>query len=206
MYIHLKRFLDALFSSMLLVILSPVLIIFIFLILIVMGRPVFFIQVRAGRDKLPFSIYKFRTMNNITSDKNTDKQRLTRLGSFLRKTSIDEWPQLLNILKGDMSFIGPRPLLMEYLPFYNSREISRYKVRPGMTSLAGVKGRSSLTWEEQFEMDACYVETMSFFLDMKIFFRTIPKVLVPADVMVVGRKNPERFDVYRNGLTNRDVS
>jgi lipopolysaccharide/colanic/teichoic acid biosynthesis glycosyltransferase len=136
-------------------------------------------------------------MKQCASDKNSDTQRLTRLGSLLRKCSIDEWPQLVNILKGDMSFIGPRPLLIDYLPYYNSREVLRYKVRPGMTSLAGINGRSNLTWEEQFEMDAYYVENLSFRLDAKIFFKTIPKVLVPADVMVIGRKNQERFDIYR---------
>jgi undecaprenyl phosphate N,N'-diacetylbacillosamine 1-phosphate transferase len=203
MYIYFKRFLDAFFSIMLLIILSPILIILTILIWLVMGRPVFFIQVRAGKDKIPFSIYKYRTMKQFASDKNSDKLRLTRLGSLLRKASIDEWPQLVNILKGDMSFIGPRPLLMDYLPYYNSREVLRYKVRPGMTSLAGINGRSNLTWEEQFEMDAYYFENLSFRLDAKIFFKTIPKVLVPADVMIIGRKNQERFDIYRKNQIER---
>lgn len=199
MYIYIKRLLDILFSIMLLTILSPFLLIVASLIWLVMGRPVFFKQLRAGKDTVPFSILKFRTMKHNATGKKSDKQRLTRLGSVLRKTSIDEWPQLLNILKGDMSFIGPRPLLVDYLPYYNSREILRYNIRPGMTSLAGIKGRSKLTWDEQFEMDAYYVENMSFSLDVKIFFETIPRVLIPADVMVVGRKNQERFDVYRKG-------
>lgn len=168
-----------------------------------MGTPVLFIQERAGKDKMPFSIYKFRTMKQCPFNKESDEQRLTRLGALLRKSSIDEWPQLINILKGDMSFIGPRPLIIDYLPYYNSREELRYKVRPGMTSLAGINGRSRLTWEEQFEMDANYVETISFMLDVKIFFKTIPKILLPSDVMVLGRKNQERFDIYRkNQLRN----
>jgi lipopolysaccharide/colanic/teichoic acid biosynthesis glycosyltransferase len=185
---------------------SPLLVIIPILIWLVMGKPVFFTQVRAGKNKIPFSIFKFRTMKQDTSGNNSDKQRLTGLGTILRKASIDEWPQLLNILKGDMSFIGPRPLLVDYLPYYNSREILRYKIRPGMTSLAGINGRSNLTWEEQFEMDAYYVENMSFRLDAKILFKTIPKVLMPADVMVVGRKNHERFDIYRRKQTENDKS
>lgn len=143
-------------------------------------------------------------MANSNDARLSDRQRLTKLGAILRKTSIDELPQLGNILKGDMSFIGPRPLLAEYLPYYNKREILRHKVRPGMSSLAGIKGRSNLTWEEQFELDACYVENLSFFLDLEIFFKTIPKVLGSADVMVVGRKNQDRFDVYRTKQLNLD--
>ena len=204
MYSYIKRLFDILFSIILLIVLFPILVIVTILIRLVMGRPVFFSQVRAGKDKIPFIIFKFRTMKQDTSGINSDIQRLTGLGSILRKTSIDEWPQLLNILKGDMSFIGPRPLLIDYLPYYNFREILRYKIRPGMTSLAGINGRSHLTWEEQFEMDVYYVENISFLLDAKIIFKTIPKVLMPADVMVVGRKNHERFDVYRRKQTEKD--
>lgn len=197
MYKYFKRFLDILFSLLLLLLLSPVLVLVAFMIRLSMGKPVFFRQERIGMNNLPFSIIKFRTMANSTAAKLSDRQRLTKLGAILRKTSIDELPQLGNILKGDMSFIGPRPLLREYLPYYDQHEILRHKVRPGMTSLAGIKGRSNLTWEEQFELDVCYVENLSFFLDLEIFFKTIPKVLVSADVMVVGRKNQDRFDVYR---------
>lgn len=197
MYKYFKRFLDILFSLLLLLLLSPVLVLVAFMIRLSMGKPVFFRQERIGMNNLPFSIIKFRTMANSTAARLSDRQRLTKLGAILRKTSTDELPQLGNILKGDMSFIGPRPLLREYLPYYDQHEILRHKVRPGMTSLAGIKGRSNLTWEEQFELDVCYVENLSFFLDLEIFFKTIPKVLVSADVMVVGRKNQDRFDVYR---------
>ena len=197
MYKYFKRFLDILFSLLLLLLLSPVLVLVAFMIRLSMGKPVFFRQERIGMNNLPFSIIKFRTMANSTAAKLSDRQRLTKLGAILRKTSTDELPQLGNILKGDLSFIGPRPLLGEYLPYYDQREILRHKVRPGMSSLAGIKGRSNLTWEEQFELDVYYVENLSFFLDLEIFFKTIPKVLVSADVMVVGRKNQDRFDVYR---------
>jgi len=197
MYKYFKRFLDILFSLLLLLLLSPVLVLVAFMIRISMGKPVFFRQERIGMNNLPFSIIKFRTMANSTAARLSDRQRLTKLGAILRKTSTDELPQLGNILKGDMSFIGPRPLLREYLPYYDQHEILRHKVRPGMTSLAGIKGRSNLTWEEQFELDVYYVENLSFFLDLEIFFKTIPKVLGSAGVMVVGRKNQDRFDVYR---------
>ena len=197
MYKYFKRFLDILFSLLLLLLLSPVLVLVAFMIRISMGKPVFFRQERIGMNNLPFSIIKFRTMANSTAARLSDRQRLTKLGAILRKTSTDELPQLGNILKGDMSFIGPRPLLGEYLPYYDQREILRHKVRPGMSSLAGIKGRSNLTWEDQFELDVYYVENLSFFLDLEIFFKTIPKVLGSAGVMVVGRKNQDRFDVYR---------
>jgi undecaprenyl phosphate N,N'-diacetylbacillosamine 1-phosphate transferase len=136
-------------------------------------------------------------MKNNVAGNLSDRQRLTKLGAFIRKASIDELPQVINILKGDMSFIGPRPLLVDYLPYYNSREILRHNIRPGMSSLAGVNGRSNLTWEQQFEMDVFYVENLSFKLDVNIFFKTIPKVLGSADLMVVGRKDQDSFDVYR---------
>ena len=162
-----------------------------------MGRPVFFTQTRVGRDNKAFLIIKFRTMRANSSGNNSDLQRLTKLGAFLRKYSIDEFPQLLNILKGDMSFIGPRPLLEDYLPFFTKREIIRHNVRPGMSGLAQVSGRSNVTWDNQFEMDAVYVERISFLLDLKILFKTIPKVMGSIDMMVTGRIDLDKFDVHR---------
>jgi undecaprenyl phosphate N,N'-diacetylbacillosamine 1-phosphate transferase len=197
MYIHLKRFLDILFSFLLLIILLPLLAVIALLIRLSMGKPIFFRQQRIGKDNLQFSIIKFRTMRNNIAGNLSDRQRLTKLGAIIRKASIDELPQIINILKGDMSFIGPRPLLVDYLPYYNSREILRHKIRPGMSSLAGVNGRSNLTWEEQFEMDVFYVEKLSFKLDVNIFFKTVPKVIGSADLMVIGRKDQDRFDIYR---------
>jgi len=136
-------------------------------------------------------------MSTITSGNLSDRERLTKIGAILRKTSLDELPQVINILKGEMSFIGPRPLLPDYIPYYTSREILRHNLKPGMSSFAGINGRGKLTWEEQFEMDVYYVEHLSFLLDLNIFFRTIPKVMGSDGAMIVGRNNPGRFDVYR---------
>lgn len=204
MYIYFKRFFDLIFSVLLLIILSPLLLMVALLILFSMGRPIFFKQLRIGKDNSSFFIIKFRTMRNITITNLSDKQRLTKLGAILRKASIDEFPQIINILKGEMSFIGPRPLLKDYLPYYNHREMLRHKIRPGMSSLAGINGRSNLTWEEQFEIDAYYVENLSFCLDIKIFFKTIPKVLSSADMMVIGRIDQDRFDIHRQKQINSE--
>lgn len=193
----LKRLLDIIFSTTLIILLSPLLMLVGVLIWIKMGTPVIFRQIRIGKNNKEFTIMKFRTMSNKSEGINTDSQRLTKLGAFLRKLSIDEFPQLFNIFKGDMSFIGPRPLLKKYIPYYNDREIKRHEVRPGMTSLAGVKGRSFLTWEEQFEYDVEYVENLTLKMDLLIFIKTIPKVLGSKDMMVVGRKDIESFDIHR---------
>ena len=194
---YIKRMLDIIFSLVLIILLSPLLLIIAVLIRIKMGYPILFSQERVGKDTNLFTIYKFRTMKKEGHGDNSDVNRLTELGKFFRKLSFDEFPQLFNILKGDMSFIGPRPLLRKYIPYYNKREIRRHDVRPGMTSLAGVKGRSNLLWDEQFEYDVKYVENLSFKLDLYIFLQTIPKVLRSTNMMVVGRKNTESFDVYR---------
>lgn len=162
-----------------------------------MKRPVIFKQVRLGGNNMLFTIYKFRTLTNKTDINLSEKRRLTRLGALLRKFSIDEYPQLFNILLGHMSFIGPRPLLPEYLPYYTHRETIRHNVRPGMSGLAQVNGRSNLTWDEQLELDAQYVKNLSFQLDVKIFFKTIPKVLRSADMQIIGRKDKDRFDTHR---------
>jgi lipopolysaccharide/colanic/teichoic acid biosynthesis glycosyltransferase len=197
MYLLIKRFFDILFSILLLAILFPLMLIISILILSLMGSPVFFRQLRIGKNNAPFSIFKFRTMTNKTVEIMSDKQRLTSLGRLLRKTSIDEYPQLFNIFLGHMSLIGPRPLLEEYIPYYNSREITRHKVRPGMSGLAQISGRSNLTWEEQFELDVQYVEKLSFPMDVKIFFKTIPKVLGSSDMMVIGRVDQDKFNIHR---------
>lgn len=162
-----------------------------------MGCPVIFLQKRVGLNNQEFRIYKFRTMRHKSEKYITDADRLTLLGKILRKTSIDEFPQLLNILIGDMSFIGPRPLLKKYLPFFTKREMLRFQLRPGMSGLAQINGRSYLTWDQQFELDAVYTEKCSFLLDLKIFFMTIPKVLGSANMMVTGRIDPDSFDIHR---------
>lgn len=198
MYLFTKRLFDLSAAFILILILLPVFLITSLLILIFMGKPVIFTHKRIGLNETPFSIYKFRTLrNNDGQIKLTDNDRLTKLGSFLRKFSIDELPQLVNILLGHMSFIGPRPLLASYLPYYTEREKARHKVRPGMSGLAQVSGRSFLTWDEQFELDAIYVERISFILDLTVFLKTTYMVLVSKNMMVTGRIDNESFDAKR---------
>lgn len=150
------------------------------------GKP-FFYQLRPGKGERIFRIIKFKTMND-RRDANgqllPDAERLTKIGAFVRKTSLDEIPQLLNVLKGDMSVIGPRPLLVKYLPYYSKREQLRHTVRPGITGLAQVNGRNKLNWDDRLELDAQYVENLSFLLDIKILFRTIINVLLRKDIAV----------------------
>lgn len=150
------------------------------------GKP-FFYQLRPGKGERIFRIIKFKTMND-RCDANgqllPDAERLTKIGAFVRKTSLDEIPQLLNVLKGDMSVIGPRPLLVKYLPYYSKREQLRHTVRPGITGLAQVNGRNKLNWDDRLELDAQYVENLSFLLDIKILFRTIVNVLLRKDIAV----------------------
>jgi len=173
LYDYMKRFLDTVSALILLIILSPVFLAISLLVIINLGRPVLFRQVRTGKDGLIFTLYKFRTMTVGDSD---DADRLTPFGRVLRATSLDELPELINILKGDMSLVGPRPLLPEYLPLYNTQQARRHEVRPGLTGLAQVSGRNALTWEERFEYDVKYVDTRSFMLDNHILARTISTV------------------------------
>ncbi len=182
-----KRFFDFIGAFFLIIALSPLYVIFYFLIRFNMGKPVLFTQARPGKNEKIFNIYKFRSMNSATdADGNLlpDKDRLTLLGKFLRKTSVDEIPQFFNILKGDMSFIGPRPLLPQYLPYYTQREKTRHDVRPGVTGLAQVNGRNCISWNDKLELDAQYVENLSFVNDVKIVFATIKNVLTGKDVEV----------------------
>jgi len=163
-----KPLLDLFFAAFFLIILSPLMLIIALLVLILDGSPIFFRQERPGyREKL-FVIYKFRTMKDA---------RVTRIGRFLRSTSLDELPELWNILKGQMSFVGPRPLLTKYLPLYNLSQRKRHAVKPGLTGLAQINGRSSISWEKKFEFDVYYVENVSFILDLKIILKTIYIVL-----------------------------
>lgn len=176
----IKRSLDIIFSFTLLVILSPALLFIAMLVKINLGSPVLFKQKRPGLYGKIFSMYKFRTMND-DKDENGEllpnNMRLTRFGRALRDSSLDELPELFNILRGDMSFIGPRPLLIEYLPLYNEQQRRRHEVRPGMSGLAQVSGRNAITWDEKFKYDIEYVEKISFLLDLKILVKTIIRVL-----------------------------
>ncbi len=175
-----KRVLDVAISSVLLIVLSPLLLLILVAILIDSGRPIVFTQQRPGYKGSPFLIYKYRTMVNLRDEKGDllpDGFRITLVGRFLRSTSLDELPELLNVLKGDMSLVGPRPLLMEYLPLYTPDQARRHDVKPGITGLAQVSGRNLLTWEEKFELDTYYVDNLSLGLDFKILLLTVWKVL-----------------------------
>ncbi len=174
-----KRFFDILFSLIGLIILSPFLLIFYFLVLIFLGFPGIFKQERVGKNEKVFKLYKFRTMTNEKGKNGkllSDEKRLTKFGKFLRSTSIDELPELFNILKGNMSFVGPRPLLVEYLPYYKKSERVRHSVRPGLTGLAQVSGRNLLTWDKRLAVDAEYVKKITFCKDFKIIMKTFVTV------------------------------
>lgn len=171
-----KRFLDVLVSTFLLIVLAPLMVVLCLTIRAVMGSPVIFRQTRPGLFEQPFEMMKFRTMNDTRNEDGglaPDRVRLTRLGQLLRKTSLDELPQLLNVLRGDMSLVGPRPLLMEYLPYYTPTESRRHHVRPGITGLAQVSGRNNLKWDERLALDVEYVDRLSLRLDLLILYRTI---------------------------------
>ncbi len=175
----IKRILDIILSFLALVILSPLLILTAFLIRIKLGAPVFFKQLRPGKNEKIFGILKFRTMTDAKDENGNllpDEIRLTRFGQFLRSTSIDELPELLNILNGDMSIVGPRPLLVQYLERYNEEQKHRHDVKPGLTGLAQVNGRNDITWEEKFHYDLEYVKNITFYGDCKIIFQTVMKV------------------------------
>lgn len=170
-----KRLVDLTLSIFLLFALSPLFLILTIIVWLSFGRDPFFIQKRPGLLEKPFSIIKFRTMTNCCDSEGQllpDHLRVTSLGKFLRKQSLDELPQLINIIKGEMSFVGPRPLLTEYLPLYNSQQRKRHLIRPGITGLAQVNGRNLLSWQEKFDLDIRYVETMSLLLDLKIMYQT----------------------------------
>ena len=175
----IKRILDIILSFLALVILSPLLILTAFLIRIKLGAPVFFKQLRPGKNEKIFGILKFRTMTDAKDENGNllpDEIRLTRFGQFLRSTSIDELPELLNILNGDMSIVGPRPLLVQYLERYNEEQKHRHDVKPGLTGLAQVNGRNGITWEEKFHYDLGCVKNITFYGDCKIIFQTVMKV------------------------------
>lgn len=175
----LKRFFDFMFSLTAVILLSPVYLTIAFCIRIKLGSPVFFCQLRPGKNETVFKMYKFRTMTSDTDEDGellSDEIRLTSFGKMLRSTSLDELPELFNIIKGDMSIVGPRPLLVEYLPLYNVEQHKRHDVRPGLTGLAQVNGRNSITWEEKFSFDVEYVNKISFIFDVIIILKTVKAV------------------------------
>lgn len=193
---YLKRIFDFVFSLMGITLLLPIfLIVMVGLFLSNDGKP-FFFQLRPGKNGKVFKIIKFKTMND-KKDSNgnllSDAERLTAVGSFVRKTSLDEIPQLINVLKGDMSLIGPRPLLVQYLPLYNDHQARRHEVRPGITGWAQVNGRNAISWEEKFNLDVWYVDHVSFMLDLKIIFLTIKKVFKREGISADGHVTIEPF-------------
>lgn len=176
----MKRAMDLVGALAALVLLSPVVAVLCILVRSKLGSPVFFRQVRPGIEGRPFNMVKFRTMTDERGPDGAllpDDRRLTTLGVWLRSTSLDELPELFNVLKGDMSLVGPRPLLMEYLPRYSDRQARRHEVRPGITGWAQINGRNALSWEEKFELDVWYVDNQSLWLDIKILFKTVMQVL-----------------------------
>lgn len=192
----MKRLLDVLAAGLGVVLLSPVILIVAWLIRRHLGRPALFRQTRPGLYGRPFQMIKFRTMRDavdVMGNALPDDQRLTPFGRFLRSTSLDELPELWNVLKGDMSLVGPRPLLMEYLPLYTPKQARRYEVRPGVTGWAQVNGRNAISWEEKFALDIWYVDHRSFWLDVKIIWMTVMRVLRRDGINAAGEATMSRF-------------
>ena len=192
----LKRLLDVVIASIALVILSPLYIFVDYKVKKNLGSPVLFRQVLPGLNGQPFEMIKFRTMKDALDEHGNplpDSERLTPFGKMLRATSLDEMPELWNVIKGDMSVVGPRPLLMEYLPLYNTEQAKRQNVRPGMTGHAQVNGRNAISWEEKFKLDTWYVENQSTLLDFKIMLKTVKKVLAKDDISAEGEATMTKF-------------
>lgn len=192
----MKRCFDFLIALLFLILCWPLLVILAFLIRIKLGSPVLFKQERPGLHSRPFTLYKFRTMTNACKANGEllpDELRLTPFGRFLRKLSLDELPQLFNVLKGDLSLVGPRPLLMEYLPLYTLEQARRHNVKPGITGWAQVNGRNAIGWEQKFALDVWYVDNQSFWLDLKILWLTVLKVLKREGISQQGHATMEKF-------------
>ena len=192
----LKRVLDVVIASTALLLLSPVYFFVAYKVRKNLGSPVLFRQVRPGLHGKPFEMIKFRSMKDAVDENGNplpDSERLTPFGQMLRATSLDEMPELWNVIKGEMSIVGPRPLLMEYLPLYNSQQAKRHNVRPGMTGHAQVNGRNAISWEEKFKLDTWYVENQSLWLDFKIMLKTIRKVLAKDDISAEGEATMSKF-------------
>ncbi|HPQ35961.1 MAG TPA: sugar transferase [Tenuifilaceae bacterium] len=194
--IYIKRLVDVLFALIVLIVFFPVILILAILLSFSNKGPSFFIQERPGKNERLFKLIKFKTMNDQCDERGNllpDDKRLTKLGWIVRKSSLDELPQLFNVLKGDMSLIGPRPLLVEYLPLYNSFQKRRHDVRPGITGWAQVNGRNAISWDKKFSYDVWYVENVSFFLDLKIMLLTLKKVFKKEGISQAGYVGMEKF-------------
>lgn len=192
----ISRIIDIVVSFFALLLLSPVIVVVAFAIRIKLGSPVIFRQVRPGLHGIPFEMVKFRTMRDAVDKRGEvlpDEQRMTRFGTLLRSTSLDELPELWNVLKGEMSLVGPRPLLMEYLPLYSQEQFRRHEVRPGVTGWAQINGRNALSWEDKFALDVWYVDNKSVCLDMKILLLTVKKVLIREGISAQGNVTTSKF-------------
>lgn len=192
----IKRTLDVVVSAVAIIVLSPILVILATLVRINLGTPVIFSQIRPGRQGAPFRMFKFRSMNDARDYQGNllaDEDRLNRFGRLLRSSSLDELPELLNVLKGEMSIVGPRPLLSDYLPLYSPRQARRHEVRPGITGWAQVNGRNAIDWDVKFELDVWYVENQSLGLDLKIMLLTLIRVLQRSGVTADNSASAERF-------------
>jgi lipopolysaccharide/colanic/teichoic acid biosynthesis glycosyltransferase len=195
----LKRTFDLIASLLGLTLLSPVLIIVALLVRMKLGSPVLFRQVRPGLNGKPFEMMKFRTMTNekdVNGNLLPNEERMTQFGSFLRSASLDELPELMNVLKGEMSLVGPRPLLMDYIPYFTKEQIRRQELKPGITGWAQVNGRNAIGWEKKLELDVWYVENRSLWLDLKILYLTVKKVIIRDGITHEGNVSMPRFDDY----------
>ena len=192
----IKRVFDVLFSLLVVIILSPVFIVVSIVLVISDGFPVFFTQTRPGKNGNPFELHKFRTMKVIRNQNDrisADGDRITKFGNFLRRTSLDELPELFNVLKGEMSIVGPRPLLMQYLGRYSDEQSRRHEVLPGITGWAQINGRNAISWEEKFRLDVWYVDNWTFRLDFRIILQTIWKVIIGEGISQPGRATMDEF-------------
>jgi len=204
----LKRSFDIIIAVISLILLAPVLIMIGLLVALKLGRPVFFTQVRPGLNEEPFNIIKFRTMTSERDDKGNllpNNERMTPFGSFLRTTSLDELPELINVLKGEMSLVGPRPLLLDYLPYFTKIQNKRHNVKPGITGWSQINGRNSINWDKKLELDIWYVDHQNFLLDLKILLLTILKVVKREGINYSEDTLMPRFDEYvknKNQVTN----
>ena len=192
----MKRLIDFSIALLGLLILLPLVVVICFIIRFKMGSPILFFQIRSGINEKPFKLIKFRTMNNELNSKDNllkDSERLSSFGIWLRNTSIDEIPELWNVLKGDMSLVGPRPLLLEYLPLYNDKQKKRHKVLPGITGWAQINGRNNISWDKKLDLDIWYVDNRSIFLDMKIILMTIKKVIEREGISAAGEATVKKF-------------
>lgn len=197
---YIKRILDFILSLLALILLSPLMLVIYILVRIKLGKPAIFKQQRPGKNEKLFTLYKFRTMTDEKDSNGNllpDEKRLTKFGKLLRSTSLDELPELINIIKGDMSIVGPRPLAVIYLPYYNENEKHRHDVKPGLTGLAQVNGRNNLNWEKRFNLDLKYINEIAFLKDFKIIVKTIIKVFKREDIQIRNTGNSEDFNIYR---------